>query len=54
MTLLGERIPHVRAFFGFDDKIPQTVMICQVASEDLAKVRPGCDLVLEKLTVTTP
>lgn len=54
ITVLDEHVPHARGYFGFDEHLPNTVMICQVASEDLDKVRPGCDLVLDRLKVAAP
>ncbi len=54
ITLVGERVPHVRAYFGFDETLPNTVVICQVATEDLAKVKPGCDLLLDHIKIEAP
>lgn len=51
ITVLDQKVPHVRGFFGFDTHYPRTAFICQVASEDLANVRPGCDLILNRLKV---
>lgn len=51
ITVMEQEVPHVRGFFGFDEHYPRTAFICQVASEDLKDVRPGCDLVLNHLEV---
>lgn len=54
IELLGERVPHVRAYVGFNEQFPKSVFICQVASEDLELVKPGCDQVLHQLVIEDP
>lgn len=51
IEILGERVPHVRAYVGFNEQFPKSVFICQVASEDLELVKPGCDQVLHSLKI---
>lgn len=51
IAVLGESVPHVRAYVGFNDEFPRSVFICQVASEDLKLVKPGCDQVLQDLVI---
>ena len=51
IEVIGEKVPHVRAYVGFNEQLPKSVFICQVASEDLAHVKPGCDQVLQHLEI---
>lgn len=47
MEFLGEKVPHTRAYFQVTSQTRSAMLLCQVATEDLAKARPGCDQIIE-------
>lgn len=51
LEFFGEKVPHTRAYFQIVSPAKSAMLLCQVATEDLAKVRPGCDLIIESFTL---
>lgn len=45
IELLGETVPHVREYYSVETDTKVAFLISQTATEDLAKVEPGFDLI---------
>lgn len=51
VSLLGQRVPHERVIFGYPPGLPRVVVVCQIATEDMKKARPACDLALQTVKI---
>lgn len=51
VTILGEKIPHVREYFYISNEEIEVFLISQVAKEDLHYVKKGFDVVLKSFKI---
>jgi len=51
ITVLGQKIPHIRKYYVKESSKKVTFLVAQVAVEDLGKVEPGFNLILRSFVV---
>jgi hypothetical protein len=51
MTLLGEQMPYKREYFTISSNNKVAFLVAQAATEDLSKVEPGFDLILNSFVI---
>ncbi len=51
ITLLGQKIPHLREYYTMDSNNEVAFLVSQTSTEDMSKTKPGFDLILSSFVI---